>query len=545
VKEGTKSIAAKSCIYTTNIEAVIIPEGVRGIGQSAFQYVSKLNSITLPDSLVYIAKWAFSNTGYYNTSANWENDKVLYIGNHLIYVKSSIPEEYTIRDGTKCIASSAFGSYSATLANLPEGITGIGDNAFYCILNSTLTIPSTVEYLGTDALFSENMKTINICDGNINYFTTDGISFDKDITRLIKYNYDKTETEYIVPDTVYIIDRGAFAYCSSLTSIILPEYLSKIGSNTFFECSNLKSINLPDTIRFIESSAFENCKSLKEITLPSTLEEISSNAFSGCSSLTSVNIPDSVTEISSDAFYKCSALTKVNITDINAWCNIDFSNATANPLLYAKNLYLNDQLITNITIPEGLTKIYDYVFRYCTSLTSVTIPDSVTSIGEEAFKGCSNLETIVLPDTITSLGPGAFINTSYYNNESNWENNVLYIGNNIIDIDTANFSGELNIKEGAKCVADKFAMQCKGMTSITFPNSMINIGREAFWNCLNVTKVVFSNNIKSIGYNAFAYCYGLKDVYYSGTEEEWAAISIGSGNDYIKNATIHYNYTGE
>lgn len=38
-------------------------------------------------------------------------------------------------------------------------------------------------------------------------------------------------------------------------------------------------------------------------------------------------------------------------------------------------------------------------------------------------------------------------------------------------------------------------------------------------------------------------CSSLKDVYYTGTEEEWNNISIESGNDYLKNATIHYNYS--
>lgn len=115
---------------------------------------------------------------------------------------------------------------------------------------------------------------------------------------------------------------------------------------------------------------------------------IGGSAFYKCTSLTNVTIPDSVTSIGSDAFRGCSSLTSVYITDIAAWCNISFSNYDSNPLNYAGNLYLNNELVTDLIIPDGVTKIGSYAFYNCDSLTSVTIPDSVTSIGDKAFSIC-------------------------------------------------------------------------------------------------------------------------------------------------------------
>ena len=186
----------------------------------------------------------------------------------------------------------------------------------------------------------------------------------------------------------------------------------------------------------------------------------------------SLTIPSSITSIGINAFNDCHVYD-VYITDIEAWCNIDFSNLSSNPLYYGRNLYLNNELVTNLVIPNSVTSISDYAFYDCDSLTSVTIGDSITSIDYATFRGCSNLTSVT-------------------------------IGNGVTSIDNYAFEG------------------CSSLTSITIPDSVTSIGEDAFYDCSN-----------------------LKDVYYTGAPEDWAKISIGSGNSYLKNATIHYNYVPE
>ena len=110
-------------------------------------------------------------------------------------------------------------------------------------------------------------------------------------------------------------------------------------------------------------------------------------AFHGCD-LTSVTIPNGVTSIGSRAFEYCYKLTSVNISDLEAWCNIYFGGSSANPLYYAKKLYLNGELLTGLVIPDSIIVIKQYAFYNCTGLTSVTIPNSVTCIGYSAFCDC-------------------------------------------------------------------------------------------------------------------------------------------------------------
>ena len=119
-----------------------------------------------------------------------------------------------------------------------------------------------------------------------------------------------------------------------------------------------------------------------------------------------------MTSIGKGAFNNCKGLTSVHISDLTAWCNISFSDASSNPLYYAHHLYLNGKEVTNLIIPDGMTSIRDYAFYWCSGLTSIAIPNSVTSIGDEAFSWCVGLTSIAIPNSVTSIGKYAFYDCS-------------------------------------------------------------------------------------------------------------------------------------
>ena len=143
--------------------------------------------------------------------------------------------------------------------------------------------------------------------------------------------------------------------------------------------------------------AFCNCSNITSVTLLDGITSIGYCAFRDCGSLTSITIPSSITYIDSYAFDGCNGLDVVNITGLKAWCNISFDSVSSNPLYYAHNLYLNGELLTDIVIPEGVTRIGAYTFKGYKALTSIIIPSTVTSIDEGAFSGCSSLGSIALP----------------------------------------------------------------------------------------------------------------------------------------------------
>lgn len=172
--------------------------------------------------------------------------------------------------------------------------------------------------------------------------------------------------------------------------------------------------------------------------------------------------------------------------------------------------FWNCNSLTNVTIPNSVTTIYNYAFQSCYRLKSISLGNEIKTIGEKAFEGCSNLSNITLPTEITSIGYRAFYNTAYYNNASNWEDGALYIGNALVATNTDMDGKSYAIKKGTTMIATK-AFEYRKVTSIELPSSLTNIGESCFEDC-NLTSIVIPDTVTTIGNQAFCSCDNLSDV---------------------------------
>ena len=277
----------------------------------------------------------------------------------------------------------------------------------------------------------------------------------------------------------------------------------------FRGCTDLTSITIPNSVTSIGNEAFWGCSGLTSVVIGNSVTSIGNSAFRDCTGLTSVVIGNSVTSIGGGAFDNCKGLTAVHISDLAAWCNIDFASTGANPLYYAKNLYLNDELVTALVIPDNVTNIRDYAFYNCTGITSSTIPNSVTSIGNYAFSGCSGLTSVVIGNSVTSIGIYAFLGCSGLTS--------ITIPNSVTSIGHHAFSGctgltSITIPNSVTSIEIGAFWACTGLTSVTIPNSVTSIGERAFGSCTGLKSVVIGNSVTSIGERAFYGCYRLKTV---------------------------------
>ena len=310
----------------------------------------------------------------------------------------------------------------------------------------------------------------------------------------------------------------------------------------------IPSVYQGGVVTSIGSYAFSGCSGLTSITIPDSVISIGEWAFYNCSGLTSITIPDSVTSVGSDAFSGYVNLEKVTVDDLSSWIEIDFGNATANPLNYDEtDFYVKDEkyeLGAELIIPEGTDRIGSYVFNGYTGLTKITIPDSVTSIGSSAFSSCSGLTSITIPGSVTNIGSSAFLGCNrlisitipfvgsggssnnhfgYIFGASSYSNNSSYVPSAL---------KEVVITSGIS-IGDNAFYNCRGLTGITIPDSVTSIGVSAFNGCSGLTGITIPNSVTSIGSSTFSSCSGLTSI----TLEQGNAVYHSAGNCIIETAS--------
>lgn len=392
-------VASNLCKNCTSLKSIAIPNGVTIFYDSAFDGCSALESITIPDGVTSIGSRCF--TSCRSIKSVTIPKSVDSIGERCFYGCSGI-KDLTIEesDKTVTIGRDSFDEVYMKVTNLTVLCNEvIGDGRFYAThitanvtnFNGCFTTEKTAElHLGprvssvaAQPMYSKVGMNISVDENNVTYSSVDGVLFNKDKTKLIRFSKDALQPNYEIP--------------SSVTSI---------GDYAFHECRKLTNINIPSGVTAIGSYALSRCTSLTQISLPSILKEIGTYAFFDCTALESINIPSSVTSIVNGVFAGCSSLA------------------------------------SEIEIPSEVTYIGRSIFEGCSSLPSIKIlGTNVSMIDSDCFSGCVSLKSIYCnTPTAPSVSRSTFgFNESTYTgrNTYNTSENILYVPANSTGYDSS------------------------------------------------------------------------------------------------------------
>lgn len=290
-----------------------------------------------------------------------------------------------------------------------EDISTAADMIYYTTLPSLSTPAAAIDIVkGKQAIDAEG----NRISGTLEPVVLPALTNEGTAADLAQGKQLISSSGEIVTGTANLTNKLAQVIDRSITEITAEDLAgaTSINYEAFSNCTNLASITIPNNIMSIGFEAFRNCRSLTSIMIPDSITSIGNYAFEKCSNLTNITIGNGVTQIGARAFTECSKLKNIYITDIAAWCNISGLTNLVNYISTNRNLYLNNELITSLVIPDSVTSISDSAFDgCCKSLTDVTISNSVTNIGNSAFSRCNNLVNItLLPITPPTLGSNVF-----------------------------------------------------------------------------------------------------------------------------------------
>lgn len=462
--------------HCNSLNNLVIPNSVVSIGTHAFEFCSSLTSVTIPSSVNTIGQHAFDACPQM-TSVTINSNAIVSVSysynNNFRHIFGDYARSFTFGSGVTSIGAYTFwGCNHMTSVTLPGSLTSIGYSAFeHCLGLNRVQISDLNAWYAIDFA---NAYANPLYYANHFYVNTNevvNLTFTSNISEIKDYAFVGYKGLHSVSIGYYVtsIGNSAFENCSGLTSVTIGNSVNTIGDDAFKDCTNLTSVTLNNSaiasadytssnnlktifgnqvtnytfgaiVYSIGKYACYGCTGLTSLTFPNTLQTIGLHTFNGCTSLTSVTLPGSLYFIDQSAFQGCSGLNGVVISNLAAWCAIDFGNAYANPLCYAKHLYLNNNEVINLTIPSSVSEIKDFAFTGSTGLHSVTFHSDVTSIGSQAFKNCTHLSTLNIPSTMASIGEYAFEN-------------------------------------------------CSGMTTLTLPSNMSSISHGVFYNCTGLTEI--------------------------------------------------------
>ena len=395
------TIMGTSLIAGTSIEKLTLPDGITTIGSYIFSDCESLKEVVLPKNLKAIGYGAFENCislKKIDFPASLEE-----IGHDAFSGCSSL-EEIVLPSNLKTLDYAAFKNCSAlNHVELPATLEKISIDLFFgCSSLQEITLPDCVTLIQNSAFEGSGLVSITIPESVVRV----GSRIFANCKSLISVVFSGDNTP---------IENEMFLGATALQSIHIPKNVTEIPFRFCQGATALKTITFNEGLLVIKDDAFLGCTSIQSITLPSTLKSIWARSFKGCTSLQSVdflgaNMSEEASKQGIEWFADCTALSEIKNHDGLRYINASIFNNTPiqvveNGMTIALGWLLKvspEELPRVVVVPEGVTKIYDYVFSACNNIEEVILPEGVTFLGVRIF-GESNVVKLTFPDSLTCI----------------------------------------------------------------------------------------------------------------------------------------------
>ena len=553
----------------TSATEVTIPAEIDGIPvkyitDSTFEGCDKVTSLRLPDNfwslslsnlegLTSLTEIHIPEENQANFRFTWDED-------------TPLPDTpiVSVKNGIVCVADYAVGAEdkdTLTEAVIPEGIRYICARAFsYCFELTSATIASSVEAIGRAAFGDPNPETGDDGTGGLSSLQTVTIAPDSKLTSVGNYAFcgDTAVTEIALPDTVEYIGDYAFAY-TSLNALTLSSNLTYLGQ---YALDNMEVKNKYIILSPFAGTAFDNIFMNINRFIPDEIGEKKHDVyFTGTQAEW-----DAIDLVYQDPFgdeiehetkeeYDPETDTTIQVPiDHFEWsalhlnCSVvtegDYTFVLCPDEGYAV-LIDCDTTVTEITIPAEaggypVTEIAPAAFRGCSEITELVIPEHITKICDDAFDDCTKLEKL----TLNGNAELPFDYDYFQDFETDtWDLQERYSFEDLVDgchvlktVEQTTDSDTIRTYHGAVYTADgktllyypeiaeeytflpgveklaAYSMESCQMETLTLPDTVKEIGSYAFTYCSNLTHIDLPSSLEIIQNNAFGACVSLQEI---------------------------------
>ena len=504
------------------------------------KYRSMIRSVVIGSGVTYIGAWAFEDT---NITSLTIPGSVKTIGDGSFFLNRYLAK-LTLNSGLETICPYAFSYCRIGSVDIPDGVTSIGEEAFsYCARSdyrnggwvhswlTSITIPASVTSIGKDMLKTYDdyvLPTVNFNGTQEQWNAIGGKDSGMPDTATINYvtvvgsGSCGAGVTWSLTSTGVLTIGGSGAVTQipwqqkEVTEVVVFEGVTSLCDHAFTR-QPITRVTLPDSLTAIGTMAFAGCQ-MEELCLPRNLKTVGVEAFTGCAEL--------------------------KYLDMDKNCAVTLG---------------------------------DMAFKLCTALEAVHLSANI-KLGEGVFAGCSNLEEVLfegsgkqwlslrsgIDEGVALECRGGGFGSGKCGDNLTWEldgsglltisgTGAMYDYQDTLDATKEGKNSpwtvadgtylfwyvyEIKINYGVTHIGDTAFKYCLFVNDITIPGSVTSIGESAFRNCENLRNVTIPNTVTSIGANAFLNDDRLSAIYFSGTAEQWAALSQDIGLS--SNVAIEY-----